>query len=85
LLLLHLAKARLAEMLGKSKTDTVQASELIAATKRSGGTVAGRLSELCTESLAERKGKGEYHVTTLGLHLFQEVVLPKLKQNERGM
>jgi hypothetical protein len=80
LLLLHLAKAKVAEMIGKSKTDTVQASELIAATKRSSGTVAGRLSELCTESLAERKGKGEYHITTLGLHLFQEVVLPKLKQ-----
>ena len=85
LLLLHLAKARVAEMMGKSKTDTVQASELIVATKRSSGTVAGRLSELCTESLAERRGKGEYHITTLGLRLFQEVVLPKLKQNHGGM
>ena len=82
LLLLHLAKEKIAEMTGKSKSDTVQASVLIAATKRSSGTVAGRLSELCAESLAERKGKGEYHITTLGLHIFQEQVLPKLRKNK---
>lgn len=80
LLLLHLAKARIAEMAGKSKTDTLQASELVAATKKTSGTVAGRLSELCTESLTERKGKGEYRATTLGLHLFQQTIIPKLKQ-----
>ena len=79
LLLLHLVMAKIAEMTSKSKNDTVQTSELIAAMKRSSGTVAGRLSELCTEKLTERKGKGEYHITTLGLHLFQEQVLPKLK------
>ena len=85
LLLLHLVKQKIAEMTGKSGNDTVQASVLIAATKRSSGTVAGRLSELCTEGLAERKGKGEYHVTTLGLHIFQEQVLPKLKKNKGGV
>ena len=85
LLLLHLAKEKIAEMTGKSEGDTVQASSLIAATKRSGGTVAGRLSELCAESLAERKGKGEYRITTLGLHLFLEQVLPKLKKNQGGV
>jgi hypothetical protein len=79
LLLLHLSKARIAQMLGKSDKDFVQSADLIAATKKSAGTVAGRLSELCGESLAERKGKGEYRVTTLGLHLFREQVLPKLK------
>ena len=79
LLLLHLAKARIAQMLGKSDKDLVQSADLIAATKKTAGTVAGRLSELCGESLAERKGKGEYRVTTLGLHLFREQVLPKLK------
>ena len=79
LILLHLAKARIAQMLGKSENDTVQTAELIAATKRTSGTVAGRLSELCTENLAERRGKGEYKVTTLGLHIFREQVLPKLK------
>lgn len=81
LILLHLAKAKIAEMTGKSKSDTIQTSELIVATKRSTGTVAGRLSELCSESLAERKGKGEYHITTLGLHLFQKEILPKLNKN----
>ncbi len=81
LLLLHLAKASIAHMLGKSDKDLVQSADLIAATKKSAGTVAGRLSELCGESLAERKGKGEYRVTTLGLHLFREQVLPKLKSS----
>jgi hypothetical protein len=79
LVLLHLAKARIAQMLGKSDKDFVQSAELIAATKKTGGTVAGRLSELCSESLAERKGKGEYRATTLGLHIFREQILPKLK------
>jgi hypothetical protein len=79
LILFHLAKARIAQMLGKSEKDFVQSSDLIAATKRTSGTVAGRLSELCTENLAERKGKGEYRATTLGLHIFREQILPKLK------
>jgi hypothetical protein len=79
LLLLHLAKARIAQMLGKSEKDLVNSSDLIAFTKKSAGTVAGRLSELCGENLAERKGKGEYRATTLGLHVFREQVLPKLK------
>jgi len=79
LVLLHLAKARIAQMLGKSDKDLVQSAELIAATKKTAGTVAGRLSELCGESLAERKGKGEYRATTLGLHVFREHILPKLK------
>jgi hypothetical protein len=82
LLLLHLAKARIAQMLGKSDKDLVQSADLIVATKKSAGTVAGRLSELCGESLAERKGKGEYRVTTLGLHLFREQVLAKLKSSK---
>jgi hypothetical protein len=79
LVLLNLAKARIAQMLGKSDNDLVQSSELIAAAKKTAGTVAGRLSELCGESLAERKGKGEYRATTLGLHVFRDQILPKLK------
>lgn len=79
LLLLYLAKARIALLLGKAEKDFVTSADLIAATKKSAGTVAGRLSELCGESLVERKGKGEYRATTLGLHVFQEQVLPKLK------
>ncbi len=79
LILLHLAKARIAQMLGKSDKDFVQSSDLIASTKRTSGTVAGRLSELCAEGLADRKGKGEYRATTLGLHVFREQILPKLK------
>ena len=85
LLLLHLVKEKIAEMTGKSKNDTVQAASLITATKRSGGTVAGRLSELCAESLAERKGKGEYRITTLGLHIFEDQVLSKLRKSQGGI
>jgi hypothetical protein len=84
LILLHLVKGRIGEMAGKTKTGTVQSSELITATKRTGGTVAGRLSELCAESLAERKAKGEYRATTLGLHVFHQTILPKLKQGRGG-
>jgi len=82
LVLLHLAKASVAQMLGKSQKDLVQSADLVAATKKSAGTVAGRLSELCGENLAERKGKGEYRITTLGLHVFREQVLPKLKPRQ---
>jgi hypothetical protein len=79
LLLLHLAKARIAQMLGKAEKDFVQSADLITSTKKTSGTVAGRLSELCAENLAERKGKGEYRATTLGMHIFRETILPKLK------
>jgi hypothetical protein len=79
LVLLHLAKARISHMLGRSEKDFVQSAELIAATKKSAGTVAGRLSELCSESLAERMGKGEYRATTLGLHVLRERIIPKLR------
>lgn len=79
LVLLQLAKARIAQVLGKANEDLMQSADLIVATKKSAGTVAGRLSELCGESLAERKGKGEYRITTLGLHVFREQILPKLK------
>jgi hypothetical protein len=79
LVLLHLAKARIAQVFGKSEEDLVQSAELVASTKKTAGTVAGRLSELCGENLAERKGKGEYRATTLGLHVFREQILPKLK------
>lgn len=82
LMLLHLARARIAQMLGKSHKDFVQSADMIAATKRTAGTVAGRLSELCGEGLAERKGKGEYRATTLGLHVFREQIIPKLKPKE---
>jgi len=79
LVMLHLARARIAQMLGKSDKDTVQSADLAAAAKRSSGTVAGRLSELCSEGLAERKGKGEYRATTLGLRFYGEQIIPKLR------
>ena len=82
LMLLHLAKAKIAHVLGKSEKESIQSADLVSVTKRTSGTVAGRLSELCGESLAERKGKGEYRITTLGLHVFREQVLPKIKPKQ---
>jgi len=83
LILLHLAEAQIAHFLGKREKDFVQSADLVNATKKTAGTVAGRLSELCSEKLVERKGKGEYRATTLGMHVFREQVLPKLKSKSQ--
>jgi predicted nucleic acid-binding Zn-ribbon protein len=79
LVLLFLVRAKVSYETGKSEKETLLASELISFTGKGSGTVAGRLSELSGEGLVERTGKGEYRVTTFGLHRFQQDVLPKLK------
>jgi len=53
--------------------------DLIGATKRSAGTVAGRLSEMCSEGLVDRIGKGEYKATTYGLDYFMKNIIPSIK------
>ncbi len=82
IVLVLLAKARLAQTVGKDKKAELQSSELVSATMKSTGTVAGRLSELAREELVERVGKGAYRITTLGLHRFREDILPKLKATQ---
>lgn len=79
LVLLHLAKARFGYLTKKLETDTVRIGDLIDRTKSGAGTIAGRLSELCSEGLSERMGKGEYRTTTLGLDHFLRAVLSKVK------
>lgn len=79
LVLLYLVRAKVGFETGRSEKETLLASDLISFTGKGSGTIAGRLSELSGEGLVERTGKGEYRVTTFGLHRFRQDVLPKLK------
>jgi len=79
LVLLHLARARFGFLTKKCETDTVRIGDLIEKTKSGAGTIAGRLSELCSEGLAERMGKGEYRATTLGLDHFLGTIVSKVR------
>jgi hypothetical protein len=79
LVMLYLVRAKVSFETGRSDKETLLASDLISLTGKGSGTVAGRLSELSGEGFVERIGKGEYRVTTFGLHRFQQDVLPKLK------
>jgi len=79
LVLLYLVRGKVSHETGRSEKETLLASDLISFTGKGSGTVAGRLSELSGEGLVERTGKGEYRVTTFGLHRFRSDVLPKLK------
>jgi len=54
-------------------------ADLMDRTGKSGGTIAGRLSELRNTLCVERVGRGEYRVTVYGLKVFMEQVLPKLE------
>lgn len=84
LVLLHLARTRFGFLTKTYQTDTVRIGDLIERTKSGAGTIAGRLSELCSEGLAERMGKGEYRATTVGLNHFLTVVASKVViQEER--
>lgn len=80
LILLHLAMARLAYDIGRSERDTMFISDILSTTRRSPGTIAGRLSELTSEGLVNRVGKGEYKITTLGLDHFIKSIILKLKE-----
>lgn len=84
LIMLHLARTRAGHMLGKSEKDTVRLSDLVVAAKSKTGTVAGRLSEMCSEGIVERLAKGEYRATTSGLDYFIKSIVPKLMSHERG-
>ncbi|MEM2530098.1 MAG: hypothetical protein QXW19_04735 [Candidatus Bathyarchaeia archaeon] len=84
LILFHLALAKIAHSLGKAEGSSLTSSELANRVKRSPGTIAGRVSELCSEGFAERVGKGEYRATTYGLDHFRRAILPKVKQRTEG-
>ena len=57
LIVLHLAKAKVGYVAGKEARETLLIGDLIAATKRSAGTVAGRLSEMCSEGMVDVSAK----------------------------
>jgi len=82
LIMLHLAKTRAGHMLGKLERDTLRLNDLVIAAKSKSGTVAGRLSEMCSEGIVERLAKGEYRATTSGLDYFIKNIAPKLKPPE---
>ncbi len=77
LIMLYLAGSRLQHLVGRKDTDTVSLEELTRTTGRATGTVAGRLSELCNEQLAERAGKGSYRLTTMGTRTVVKILMPK--------
>jgi len=79
LILFHLVKTKVSRLLGKSEKESLLISDILSSTKHSVGSIAGRLSELCSEGFVERVGKGEYRVTTYGLDYFLKNVIPKLK------
>ena len=82
LIMLHLAKTRAGHMLGRLERDTLRLNDLVIAAKSKAGTVAGRLSEMCSEGIVERLAKGEYRATTSGLDYFIKNIAPKLKSSE---
>ncbi len=84
LIMLHLAKVRAGYLLGKLEGDTLRLNDLVAATRSKAGTIAGRLSEMCSEGIVERLAKGEYRATTSGLDHFIKTIIPKLKPPEGG-
>ncbi len=84
LIMLHLAKTRAGYTLGKLERDTLRLNDLVIAAKSKAGTVAGRLSEMCSEGIVERLAKGEYRATTFGLDYFIKNIASKLKSPEGG-
>jgi hypothetical protein len=83
-ILLHLLRAHVARLLGEGEKDSLLIGEILRLTRGRAGAVAGRLSELVSQGLVERIGKGEYRITTLGLKRFIEEIIPKYKQGMGG-
>ena len=78
LIMLYLAGSKLQHLVTSKEADTLLLDELTRITGRATGTVAGRLSELCNEQLAERAGKGSYRLTTMGTRTAVKTLLPKM-------
>ena len=75
--MLHLAGSRLRHLVGGKDTDNISLDDLTRTTGKATGTIAGRLSELCNEQLAERAGKGSYRLTTMGVRTVAKTLMPK--------
>jgi len=76
---LQLIKAYLGCRLARQDKETMSLGDIITETRGKPGAVAGRLSEMVSDGLVVRAGKGEYRITTLGIKDFCDIVLPKIK------
>lgn len=76
---LQLIKAYLGYRLARRDKETMSLGDIITETRGKTGAVAGRLSEMVSDGLVKRVGRGEYQITTLGIEDFCETVLPKIK------
>lgn len=82
IILLQLVAARVANLSGKSQTDTMSANEIEAVTGLYPKTVSSRLSELTKLALVERiteEGSGRYKITTIGINKLNEQLTKKFK------
>jgi len=82
-ILLHLVKAYVGYRAGRLEKDSLATSEIVSLTGGKPSTVGARLSELVGSGQAERVGRGEYRITTLGVRNFIDEVLPKIKSGEK--
>jgi len=77
---LQLVKAHIANQLKHAEKNSLSVDELLRAVGGGIGAMAGRLSEMVSEELVNRIGRGEYQITTYGLKNFCETIYPKIKQ-----
>jgi len=78
-IILSLLKAYIGHKTGRLEKDSLSRPEITASTGVKDSTVAARLSELTDAGLVERVGRGEYRITTLGVKVFLEEILPKIR------
>jgi hypothetical protein len=79
---LHLIKAYIGKKFGLLESDSLSIVDLLKFTGDKPGAIAGRLSEMVNEGLVERVGRGEYRITTLGIKVFLDTVIPKFKKGK---
>jgi len=77
---LHLIRTYVGRKLELLESDSLPMTDLLKFTGGKTGTIAGRLSEMVNEGLVARVGKGEYRITTLGVKVFMDSVIPKFKK-----
>lgn len=83
-IILNLIKAYIGYRAGRLEKDSLSKPEITASTGVKGSTVAARLSELTDAGLVERVGRGEYKITTLGVKVFLDEILPKIRSGEES-
>jgi len=78
-IILHLIKAYTGYQIGRLEKDSLTTAEVTSLTGAKPGTIGARLSELSNLGWVERVGRGEYRITTLGVKVFLDEIVPKLK------